>query len=191
MSKTRYIGDDFIDWDLEAELRIAEKSTAESYVKALDYLDKYLTTGKVLLDLGCNIASWANQLTLYGVEYEGLDPSPTAITHARKRHPGLKFYHKNALDMDFVERYDIVFTNTVMQHIKTPNQVIIFRNIYTALKPSGVFIMREKDDLDSNTHHSKEIWISLLDKVGLELVEYVPASDPRTNTSTYVTRRKQ
>lgn len=187
---SRFIGDDRIDWDSEAERSIKQPMRVDGDSNMFDYMKKHLKEGMLCLDLGCNIGRWVYVFLAYGLKYEGLDASPTAIKYAREIFPDLTFHHMNALNMTFKNKYDLVFTNTVMQHIRTANQERIFIKIHTALKPDGIFIMREKDDVDGGTHHDMATWIDLLYEAGFELVEYIPFTAKGTNTSTYIMRKK-
>ena len=184
-----FIGDDNIDWDREAIRSAKERMILEGPGKILYYIRDYFKDGDALLDLGCNIGRWAYVFKDFNCNYEGLDASPTAIKIAREKHPDTIFHHMNALDMNFYNKYDIVFTHTVMQHVRRLNQVRIFNNIYNALKPGGLYIMREMDESEAETHHSHEVWLEMLKNAQLKLVEYIHRSDPGTNTSTYIVRK--
>ena len=188
MSKP-FIGDDGIDWDNEARQQIGKPMRINGESPMFDYIKHYLKPGMLCLDVGCNIGRWVYLFDMHKLIYEGLDASPTAIELARKIFPDKVFYLMNALDMDFTDKYDLVFTNTVMQHVRRGNQAIIFKRMYRALKPGGLYIMRELDGSESETHHTEEVWLNMLSSTGFKLMEYFPRSHPGTNTSTYVMKK--
>lgn len=166
-------GDDGIDWDRHVDEIINETWGDYSGVPIFDYFIEGLPENALCLDLGCNISRWRPTFDHYNLRYEGLDASRRAIDVARERYPDTKYYHKNAKDMDFVEKYDLVFTHAVLQHIARPNQKIILGNIFRATKQGGHFVMQEKSDKESETHHTKEIWIKMVEATGFKFIKYL------------------
>ena len=166
-------GDDGINWDQHVDDIRNTAWGQYSGVAVFDYFIEYLPENALCLDLGCNISRWKPIFDHYSLRYEGLDASNLAIEVARERYPNTNYYHMNAKDLSFIERYDLIFTHTVLQHIARPNQKIILGNIFRATKQGGHFAMQEKSDNESETHHTKEIWIEMVEATGFKFIKYL------------------
>ena len=169
-----WIGDDGIDWDFEAE-RASKGSYPYKARRSFDYFKELVRPRDRVLDLGCNIASWIGAWRSIEptIKYEGLDRSRVAINIARKRYPDAKFYIMDARDMDFHERYDIVFTHAVYQHTHLETKRKILPQVYGALKPNGLHIIQENTALSSkqsSTVMLREEWIELFDSFGFKKI---------------------
>ncbi|MCK4266566.1 MAG: class I SAM-dependent methyltransferase, partial [Thermoplasmata archaeon] len=123
-----WIGDDGIDWDFEAERASKGSYPYKAGRTTFAYFKDLIRPRDRVLDLGCNIASWIGAWRDIEptIEYEGLDRSRVAISIARERYPDAKFYIMDAREMDFHERFDVVFTHAVYQHthLKTKKEIL-------------------------------------------------------------------
>jgi len=167
-----WIGDDGIDWDFEAE-RASKGSYPYTTGKSIfAYFKDLVRPQDRVLDLGCNIASWigAWQDIEPTIEYEGLDRSEVAIDIARERYPDAKFYIMDAREMNFHERFDIVFTHAVYQHTHLKTKKKILPRVHRALKPGGHHIIQENTAISSSTVMLKEEWISLFESFGFKTI---------------------
>lgn len=175
MDKNAFVGDDGIDWCREARMQIKRGMSSQSINSTtFDHFIKHIPENALCLDLGCNIGRWTPVFKSYGLRYEGLDPSLTALKIAREYFPDETYYHLNAKEMKFAEKYDLVFTNAVLQHIARPNQQIIFGNIFRALKSGGHLVIQEMSTKESQTHHTVEIWQEIAKSVGFKVIDFVP-----------------
>jgi len=179
--KKIYIGDDGIDWTYHWEIEQKDvQDFDDDPRKTFDYFVDLLPKPPFkVLDLGCGIGKWNLLWRKLGAIYEGLDACPSAIDIAKRRHPELKFYLMRAEEMDFKEEYDVVFTNAVLQHIKHENKRKLMPKIWKALKPSGLFIMQEKCDVDTETTFTRGNWIKFVESFRFEFVRCTPEGDPR------------
>jgi len=91
-----------------------------------------------ILDLGCGTGTLTEQLTIKSNYVIGVDGSPAMIKKAKEIYPQLKFKVLNALEMDYLEEWDIIFSNAVFHWI--PNHKLLIQNIYRALKKDGMLI---------------------------------------------------
>jgi len=53
------------------------------------------------------------------------------------------YRHLNAMDLEFNEQFDVIWTCTVLQHNSTKNKDIFLPKMYKALKPGGLYICLE------------------------------------------------
>ncbi len=65
-----------------------------------------------------------------------------------------EFIHMNAMDMDYKEEFDVIWTCTVLQHNSDKNKKIFLPRMWDALKPGGLYICvegvkTERDWVDS------------------------------------------
>ena len=163
-------GDDGIDWNLEAQ-RASKVFWPYTDRTGLSYLHNILPQRFVILDLGCSIGSWHNAWKeLRPVcEYHGLDFSHFAIAIARDRYPDSTFYQKDAITLDFVEKFDVIFTHAVLQHMNQKSHLHLAPRIYNALKHGGFLIIEENVKSVYATHY----WIKLFSK-GFKLIKTKP-----------------
>lgn len=94
-----------------------------------------------LLEIGCGTGyvlegisrAWP-QIELHGSEYfeEGLE-------HARKRVPTARFRQLDAIQLDEIDRYDVVGAFDVIEHIEQDETVL--RNLARAIRPGGSLVL--------------------------------------------------
>jgi 2-polyprenyl-3-methyl-5-hydroxy-6-metoxy-1,4-benzoquinol methylase len=176
-----FVGDDNINWDHHWTVEQKDaKDFDDDPRKAFDYFIDLLPSPPFkVLDLGCGIGKWNLLWRKLGAIYEGLDASPSAIEIARKRHPDLKFYLMRAEEMDFEEEYDVIFCNTVLQHVKHENKKKLLPKVWKALKSNGLFIFQEKCDVNTETTFTRENWIKFVEQFGFKFLRMTEEGDPR------------
>jgi trans-aconitate 2-methyltransferase len=90
-----------------------------------------------ILDVGCGdgkiTACLAKRVPKGSVL--GIDASKEMIDFAKKRFPELAFSLKDAKDLDYQERFDVIFSSFALQWL--PNLSLFFKGAYQSLKPSG------------------------------------------------------
>jgi trans-aconitate 2-methyltransferase len=106
----------------------------------LEKLD--LGGGEAVLDIGCGdgkvTAALAARVPRGSVL--GIDSSPDMVAIARRKfpqekHPNLSFGLMNALELEFEERFDLVFSNATLHWVRDHARVL--EGVRRALKPSG------------------------------------------------------
>ena len=107
--------------------------------KILAFL-KYLHLQRpTILDMGCGMGWFANQLTKYGPT-TGIDLSEDAIAQARSRFPEATFQAGNVFEMDLHEGYfDVIVSQEVIAHV-TDQKAYLDRAV-RLLKPRGYLII--------------------------------------------------
>ncbi|MBZ5537033.1 MAG: class I SAM-dependent methyltransferase [Acidobacteriia bacterium] len=102
-------------------------------------------TKGVVVDLGCGSGIWAQKLSGAGYEVWGIDLSPAMIRLARKRVPSVKFltgsYLKVALPpCDAVTALGECFNYRFDKRNNLRELSRLFRRVYRALRPGGLFL---------------------------------------------------
>lgn len=176
-----FVGDDGIDWAIDA-LRVAKEGNWEvgGHLSTLDYFSHLLKPGMRMLDLGCNVSRWSPLFVRLGLIYEGLDPCGIAIDIARERYPKNTYYLMRGQDMEFEERFDFIFTNTVLQHTNLETKKEMIPRILRALKKGGLFIIQEVVHAEATTTtFTRKGWIEFMTGYDLDYLGETPEGDPR------------
>jgi len=110
----------------------------------------YIRDGMSVLEVGCGNGYVAEELIRqFAVNLDAFDFSPELIEIAKHRTPtGTRgkaaFFQGDVLKLDAHERYDLIFTERVLQNlVDWPSQQIGLANIMRALNPGGIFVMEE------------------------------------------------
>nr|WP_263323531.1 class I SAM-dependent methyltransferase [Neobacillus sp. Marseille-Q6967] len=94
--------------------------------------------GEKILDLGCGTGDLANKLSELEVIVLGIDKSENMVHQAQKKYPKLSFMVSDAINLDFEEEFDAVFSNATLHWVKPPNKAL--DGIYRSLKHGGRFV---------------------------------------------------
>ncbi|CAH0345274.1 class I SAM-dependent methyltransferase [Bacillus sp. CECT 9360] len=94
--------------------------------------------GEHILDLGCGTGDLANALKKMGVHIIGVDKSDNMIQQAQIKYPDIKFEVEDALNLDYDNQFDAVFSNATLHWVKPPEKAL--DRIYTSLKQGGRFV---------------------------------------------------
>ena len=82
--------------------------------------------GSRVLDVGCGVGRWSRMLAARGARVTGIDVSPTMIQEARRRSdargltPRCRFLVQDVSALEAHERFDLILSVTVLQHILDP-----------------------------------------------------------------------
>lgn len=118
---------------------------ADRYVKNASFVSEYGSAvanllgdidGKKILDLGCGDGRLTQELVDKGAKVIGIDASESMIDSARAK--GLEAYVLDALEMNYRDEFDAVFTNATLHWI--PNHPLLAENVLRALKSGGQFV---------------------------------------------------
>ena len=94
--------------------------------------------GERILDIGCGTGHLTKNIANCGAEVLGVDSAETMILQARQNYPDLQFAVMDAINLEFTEEFDAVFSNAVLHWIKQPEKVIA--GVWKSLKPGGRFV---------------------------------------------------
>jgi trans-aconitate 2-methyltransferase len=87
-----------------------------------------------ILDLGCGNGIITTKIADSAARVVGIDICDSREDSCNN----FQFERRNATDLDFNPEFDAVFSNLVIHHIKTPEQVI--SSVWNALRPGGRFV---------------------------------------------------
>jgi len=172
------IGDDGVNWNQHWE---EHKEDADfSNISALDYFVDLLPKNFKVLDIGCGSCKFYPLFKLLGCsEYVGVDFSPTAIDLAGKKFPELTLLLMRVEQIDFDSHFNLVFSNTLLQHTKIETKKKILPKVWKSLKENGLLVIQEKADVTTNTTFIKQGWIDFICSYGFEFSKATEEGDPR------------
>ncbi|MFW5838607.1 MAG: class I SAM-dependent methyltransferase [Bacillota bacterium] len=110
------------------------------------FLKTHLKQSKVL-DIACGTGTYAIKLAEHGYEVLGTDLNQSMIAKAKTKRTesfNPKFIVEDMLNLNAHETYDSIYSigNSIV-HLKNEATIaLLFKKIYRALKPQGVFIMQ-------------------------------------------------
>lgn len=114
-----------------------EYQIKNSYQHVLNFV-KDLKGGTVL-DAGCGYAFFLSALDKKWVKY-GIDASVSLVDYIKQNYPEINIRQGNLEEDVFdANRFDLVFSHGVMEHIINPD--LIIRQFYRVLKPNGILIL--------------------------------------------------
>jgi 2-isopropylmalate synthase len=92
--------------------------------------------GEVILDVGCGDGELTLKIQKSGCSVIGIDASPSMIKATKSR--GIEAYVVDGHNIDFVNRFDAVFSNAALHWMTQPQKVI--NGVKNALKNGGRFV---------------------------------------------------
>lgn len=112
-------------------------------------IDKYLSEGENVLDLGCGNGRYFEYLKEKNVNYFGIDSSKKLIALAKKRYLEANFQVADAFNLPFLDNFfDKVISIAVLHHIPSEEFRIQFlKEARRTLKPGGILILTVWDFL--------------------------------------------
>jgi ubiquinone/menaquinone biosynthesis C-methylase UbiE len=180
-------GDDDISWD---QHWTEHKDDIDFHnADAFDYFRDLLTKDFKVLEIGCGSCKFYPVFKLVGCgEYVGVDFSPVATSQARAKFPDLKVLLMRAEEIDFDAYFDLVFSNTFLQHTRVETKNKIFPRVYKALKQNGLLVFQENPYAQTATTFLRENWISFTESFGFKFLRATLADDARNGFVFRVTK---
>lgn len=105
-------------------------------------LFKYFPQSASILDLCCGAGHLVQKLQNRGYRVTGLDGSSELLRYACQNAPNSKFILDDARYFKLPDSFDgVISTDYGLNHITTLEELTtVFQNVYTALKPNGLFM---------------------------------------------------
>jgi len=179
-----FISEDNIDWDEHWQSHKDDQDFRDP--KAFDYFQDLLPKNFTVIELGCGMGKWYPIFENLGCSfYLGIDASEKAIEIASsKEYKNAMFLRSRAelltyKNIMFLNHFDLAFTHTFLQHTKNDTKRAIIRIIQWFLKPSGLLVIQEKNDVDTETTLTKENWVKLIEQFGFKYIRSTAEGDPR------------
>ena len=134
----------------DAHDAILTGSTAESFESSgqsdAGIVGRYLRGEDVVLNIGCGVGRVERYLAPKVRELWAVDVSREMLRLARKRLDGLRNVHLREVgNRDFLssfeaERFDLVFSFLVLQHLEKEDAFLYLRDAWRVLKPGGTLV---------------------------------------------------
>lgn len=106
----------------------------------LKFLDKWITPGMKVLDLGCGIGITTEHIHQIGADVIGLDLSPKAIEYARN-HSKANFRCGSIFFERFYYKFDYVVMADVLEHVALDQHLKLFTLLNGLTTNSGMLII--------------------------------------------------
>ena len=180
-------GDDDIDWNVHWT---EHSSDIDFYnVDAFDYFRDLLPKDFKALEIGCGSCKFYPIFKQVGcTEYVGVDFSPIATNQAKVKFPELKVLLMRVEEIDFDGYFDLVFSNTFLQHTHLETKNKIFPRVHKALKPNGLLVIQENPYAETPTTFLRENWISFTESFGFKFLRATAGDDARNGFVFRVTK---
>lgn len=136
---------------------------------------------KKLIDVGCGVGYGVGMLQLLGFwDVIGFDMNPNKITVGQRL--GYNVYHKNLMELDKINRYDVVWCSHVFEHMK--NSELAASKLLEITKNNANFIfILPYPDLNPAPAHTASSQIGLdVDDKGKTVVEWFNSHRLRVNS---------
>jgi ubiquinone/menaquinone biosynthesis C-methylase UbiE len=130
--------------------------------------------GREVLDLGCGRGRWSKEYAQRGARVTGADISPEAIRLLAHEMPQHCFIAGDITELSLPDqRFDVVNSVTVIQHMPEWKQRIAFDILSRWVKPGGFVVLLENVLAFDAPHvfpHPENEWIEMVETTGLRCV---------------------
>lgn len=146
-----YVSKQLLKIHLDPELDSATRKP-ESIRRTLSFIKGYCkNSGMHILDLGCGPGLYTEKLAKDGHHVTGMDISENSIEYARSRarknNLQIEYICQNYLELDVLNRYDLVIMIFTDFGVLLPgDREALLSKIYNALIPGGIFIFDVLND---------------------------------------------
>lgn len=116
-----------------------------TYRNLIHFLNKYLSTKKTILDIGCGVGTIDFYLRHKGFTVTGTDISENAIRMCKKNvialgfRSNLCFFQLNFPTENIYKKYDFVICSEVLEHLE--NDGLAIKKIFKILNSGGISIL--------------------------------------------------
>jgi 2-polyprenyl-3-methyl-5-hydroxy-6-metoxy-1,4-benzoquinol methylase len=133
---------DFYDLEyfLGLEYRYLSGAHSSRVKNILQHLKKLKLKGKRVLDVGCGIGFFTNEMLELGANVVGCDYSRYAVKFAKERYPKLKIIQHSAYEINLLGgNWDLITSFDVIEHLGRPE--VFLRKAFQILKPNGKLVI--------------------------------------------------
>lgn len=160
----------------------------------MNVIDELLPAKKSILELGSGPGIDLKELAK---KYDviGSDNSPIFLNHFRKNNKNIKYMQLNAIDFEIDKKFDLIYSNKVLQHLKPHEFKQSLMQQASHLKNNGLilftlwkskFCIEEIGDMDFYTVFYEKDDIVKLIPDNLEVVKYKEYKEIDDNDSFYM-----
>jgi len=134
-------------WDKKWK-RVNEELPIHNFTKRSYKLAKE-KNAKTLLDIGCGNGRDSIYFADKGLNVTAVDFSKEAIEQIKKKRNNINALVTDIAKYKTTKKFDIIFANLAIQFFDDKTTTKVFNNLYTILKPKGLFIIRCKSTTDA------------------------------------------
>lgn len=160
--------DDREYWNQERVLQSTGNNTKIEYSGIIEWFEKTVIKYNIpkdanILIIGCGPGRIAKGIRQLFKQYDNsgwkmtcYEGSAGMVERARKnvedkhpdanpkdKWPSIEIHHKNAMDIEDVEKFDLIWTCTVLQHNSMKNKTVMLPRMQRALKKGGYYVCLE------------------------------------------------
>lgn len=130
-------------WNRSASQRFSQISWSKRRI--LEVLNRYVVVGQKALDAGCGSGFFSKYFCDRGMPTVSLDYADSALAMARELTQGkTKLIKANLLhdwlSTQITERFDLIFSDGLLEHFTVQQQTKILQNLISVLSPTGVIV---------------------------------------------------
>jgi SAM-dependent methyltransferase len=132
--------------------------------------------GGFALDIGCGAGRWCRILAERGYKTTGIDVQDKLLELNQRRMPSVRFINVAIQDFEPLQRFDVISSVTVLQHLPYADQARAIDRIAGLSKP-GTRLLVMENVADRAAHvfaNSIEDWVKLFEARGFELFARLP-----------------
>ncbi len=162
----------------------------------IDVLRKHLPEGSKVLELGMGVGKDLLLLKEY-YQVSGSDSSRIFVERFKRLHPDIDVRHLDAITMTIEERYDGIYSNKVLYHLRREELKISLGNQAHALKTDGIMLHSfwwgdgEGDHQGLHFEYYNEVQLTAMVGADYEVLDSKRYSEIEAEDSFYVVLRKQ
>lgn len=148
----KHISKFLLDAHINPEIGVASR-TSTDIDKTVDMIDRMVSPGSEILDLGCGPGLYAERLSKKGHKVTGVDFSKNSIDYAIKQRgrnqSTIEYINDNYLNLDFEGQFDLIMMIYCdFGVLVSEERISLMKMIHKALKPGGIFLF---DAIDEET----------------------------------------
>ncbi|MEK6955464.1 MAG: methyltransferase domain-containing protein, partial [Nanoarchaeota archaeon] len=131
-----------IDYSILQKIMVHYVNKLNFILSAVEDFQKAHPNRKLkILDVGCGVGNISLQIASNGYNVLGIDIDKASVDYANKKNKfkNCKFKVANAHDINIKEKYDVIVSPEVLEHLKHPEKLV--SSIQRLLKDDGLLII--------------------------------------------------
>jgi len=117
-----------------------QEAIDKTHADLIDTATTYLKTGSSILDIGCGAGAYLKHFTDH-YNATGIDLNTDMIEVGKKTLPKATFIHADFIQHTFTERFDFIYSISVLEFIAPSTLNTFFKKIHDLLNPGGIFFL--------------------------------------------------
>ncbi len=130
-------------WSIDQTKKFTQVSWSKK--RMMDVLSPFVRPGQTVLDAGCGSGFFSKYFCDQGMTTCSLDYSDSALNIAQKMTDGRSWILKKdlvsgSLSREIEDRFDLIFSDGLLEHFSSQDQDQIIQNFLSLLSPKGVVV---------------------------------------------------